>query len=211
MDLSRTRLEYETQGIDAADFAPEPIAQFQQWLAIAVDAELEEPNAMVVATVDDIGQPWSRFVLLKGVGDAGFEFYTNYESNKSRQLDANPKVSLTFGWTALRRQVNVAGTATRVSAKESDAYWAVRPRGSQLGGWSSAQSRTLADRAELLERYAETDAAYPDAVPRPPHWGGWRVSPHTVEFWQGRLNRLHDRLRYVAIEGGGWELERLAP
>lgn len=207
------RLEYETEGIDEADFADDPITQFQAWLSIVVEAGIEEPNAMVVSTVDDEGQPWSRFVLLKDVDPSGFAFYTNYGSHKSQHLDRSGKASLTFGWPGLRRQVNVAGTAHRVPTSESDAYWAVRPRGSQLGGWASDQSRPLAARAELIEAFDALDRRFPDEVPRPEHWGGWRVEPHTVEFWQGRTNRLHDRLRYVLADGpnGGWTLARLAP
>jgi pyridoxamine 5'-phosphate oxidase len=206
------RLDYETGGISEADFGPEPFSQFDQWLQVAVEAELTEPNAMVVSTVDAEGQPWSRYVLLKGVTADGFDFYTNYESAKSTQIEANPRASLTFGWLPLRRQVNVSGRVVRVPDAESDAYWAVRPRQSQLGGWASAQSRALGSRQDLLDRYAEVEASYDGRadVPRPPHWGGWRIVPHTVEFWQGRPNRLHDRLRYV-LAGDGWELIRLSP
>ena len=229
MDLARMRLEYETEGIDRADFADEPITQFERWLQVAVDAGLDEPNAMVVATVDAEGQPWSRYVLLKAVSEAGFEFYTNYESHKSNQMGDAPRASITFGWPGLRRQINIAGSVRRVSPEVSDAYWAVRPRGSQLGGWASNQSRPLESREELLERYRSMEQRFPEEVPRPEHWGGWVVQPHVVEFWQGRTNRLHDRLRYVAdtaaISGGtapvavgsdmtapaSWSLVRLAP
>ena len=204
------RLDYEVAGISEGSFAADPFSQFEQWLQVAVEAELEEPNAMVVATVDAAGQPWSRFVLLKAVGPAGFDFYTNYESDKSNQIATNPKASLTFGWLPLRRQVNIAGSVQPVPGPECDAYWSVRPRASQLGAWASAQSRPLSSRQELLDRYADIDVTYGDDVPRPPHWGGWRVVPHTIEFWQGRSNRLHDRLRYRLV-GGGWELVRLSP
>jgi len=205
------RFEYETEGIDRAEFAADPITQFKEWLKIAVEAELDEPNAMVVATVDGEGQPWSRFVLLKDVGEAGFSFFTNYESNKSNELGLNPKCSLTFGWPELRRQINVAGSAQRVSVEESDQYWDVRPRGSQLGGWASNQSRELESRQELLDRYDDFDKANPDIVARPDHWGGWVVAPHMVEFWQGRTNRMHDRLRYRLESNAKWSLVRLAP
>ncbi len=215
VDLARMRHEYETAGIDAADLAADPIEQFQRWLGEAVAAGVEEPNAMVVASVDADGQPWSRYVLLKGAAADGFDFYTNYRSLKSRQLDGNPRASATFGWLALHRQVNVAGVVERVPEAESDAYWAVRMRGSQLGAWASAQSEELADRETLLAHSAEIEARYPDEVPRPGHWGGWRLVPHTVEFWQGRLNRLHDRLRYRRVDDGSaegdWELVRLSP
>jgi pyridoxamine 5'-phosphate oxidase len=216
VDLARMRREYEHDGLDEADVDPDPIHQFSLWLQVAVDAGLEEPNAMVVSTVDTAGQPWSRFVLLKQAGAEGFDFFTNYGSAKSQHLTATPLGSLCFGWLALRRQVVIAGTVARVPAEESDTYWAVRPRGSQLGGWASTQSRPLSSRQELLDRYAEAERTYPDQVPRPPHWGGWRLTPHTMEFWQGRTNRLHDRLRYTRPPGddghdGPWRLTRLAP
>ena len=204
------RREYEVDGITEDAFGPDPFTQFNQWLQVAIEAQLDEPNAMVVSTVDREGQPWGRFVLLKGASTAGFDFYTNFESNKSVQLAATPRASLCFGWLALSRQVTVAGSVTKVPENESDAYWALRPRGSQLGGWTSDQSRPVSSRQELLDRYVAMDAAYPADVPRPSHWGGWRVVPHTIEFWQGRSNRLHDRLRYRLIEGA-WTLSRLAP
>jgi pyridoxamine 5'-phosphate oxidase len=211
VDLARMRLEYETAGLDVADLVDDPIEQFDRWMADAVRGGLFEPNAMVIATVDADGQPWTRHVLLKGAGAAGFDFYTNYQSDKSRQLDANPRASVTFGWLELHRQVNVAGSVERVSAEESDAYWTVRVRGSQLGAWSSDQSRELPDREALLRRYEEVETRFPDRIPRPGHWGGWRLVPHTIEFWQGRLNRLHDRLRYVRRPDGSWGLVRLSP
>ncbi len=205
------RTEYESSGIDVGDLDPDPIVQFKAWLRVAVAAELTEANAMVVATVDGDGQPWSRYVLLKAASENGFDFYTNYESNKSVQLAASGRAALTFGWLELRRQVNVAGRVERVPAAEADAYWEVRPRGSQVGSWASPQSRPLVDRQELLDRVVAVDAAHrQEAVPRPAHWGGWRVRPHTIEFWQGRQNRLHDRIRYTR-EGEGWRVGRLAP
>lgn len=204
------RKEYETTGMDVDDLSADPVEQFHRWLQVAVEAELEEPNAAVVSTVDGDGQPWSRYVLLKSVTDAGFDFYTNYESHKSNHLNTAPRAALTIGWLGLRRQVNIAGTVVAVPEADSDAYWAVRPRGSQIGGWASAQSRPLIDRKELLDRYDEADQGHGDEVPRPAHWGGWRVIPHTIEFWQGRTNRLHDRLRYERTENG-WAPGRLAP
>ena len=205
------RLEYETAGLSEADVASDPLTQFDVWFADAVRAEVYEPNAMVVSTVDGDGQPWSRYVLLKGVGQAGFEFYTNYESNKSAHLSGRTSAALTFGWLELHRQVNVTGTVERVADAESDAYWQVRTRGSQLGAWASQQSRTIGDRSELEERYERFDTQFPGDVPRPPHWGGWRIVPTVVEFWQGRQNRMHDRLRYLYADDGSWNMVRLAP
>jgi len=211
MDLARMRLEYEAAGLDGAELDADPLTQFAAWIQVAVEAELDEPNAMVVSTVDGDGQPWSRYLLLKRASAQGFDFYTNYESHKSQQLQGQPRAAATFGWLALRRQVNVAGVVERIADAESDEYWAVRPRGSQIGAWTSNQSRAVADRQELLDRYDEVSRRYPDEVPRPPHWGGWRIVPHAVEFWQGRENRLHDRLRYTRDGAGRWDLARLAP
>lgn len=211
IDLARMRLEYETAGIGPEDLSADPMEQFDRWMADAVRADLFEPNAMVVSTVDDDGQPWSRYVLLKGADWRGFDFYTNYHSHKSNQLTANPKASATFGWLGLHRQVNVAGAVERVSAEESEAYWAVRLRGPKLGAWASEQSGELPDREMLEGRYREVESRFPGEVPRPEHWGGWRLIPHTVEFWQGRLNRLHDRLRYRRLGDESWELVRLSP
>lgn len=185
---------------------------------MAAEAGIDEPNAMVLATVDGGGQPWSRYVLLKGANSDGFDFYTNYESNKSQQMTAVPRASLCFGWLALSRQVVVAGPVAKVPAAESDEYWDLRPRGSQLGSLASAQSRPIGSRDDLLGRFGELEAAHAGPVPRPHHWGGWRLVPHTIEFWQGRTNRLHDRLRYTrALDQGGagrhagWVRERLNP
>lgn len=214
MNLAKMRLEYETAGISEVNFAPDPFRQFETWFSEAVTAEVHEPNAMVVSTVDAEGQPWSRYVLLKAATAAGFDFFTNYESNKSQQLTDRASGAITFGWLELHRQVNVAGAVEPVSESESDDYWAVRTRGSQLGGWASQQSSVIGGRQELMDSYAAMERRFPDEVPRPPHWGGWRIVPHTVEFWQGRQNRLHDRLRYVRADSSGsadWQLIRLSP
>lgn len=207
------RLEYEAAGLAEADVADDPFRQFDVWLTDAVEAEIHEPNAVVVSTVDGNGQPWSRYVLLKAVDGRGFDFFTNYESNKSSQLADHPSGAMTFGWLELHRQVNIAGPVERLAGEESDRYWAQRTRGSQLGGWASAQSSVLESRDQLMARYDEIGKRFPNEVPRPPHWGGWRLVPHTVEFWQGRQNRLHDRLRYVrsGAHDHGWELLRLSP
>ncbi len=205
------RHEYENRGLDEDDLDPDPLVQFDQWLADAVRAELPEPNAMVVATVGEDGAPTARHVLLKGISDGGFEFFTNYGSAKGRAMDNQPAVALTFGWLGLHRQVCVEGVAERLTPEESDAYFAVRPRGSQLGTWVSKQSAVISGRVELDQGEHAAAARFPYDVPRPPHWGGYRVRPRSIEFWQGRPSRLHDRLRYRLDADGRWIVERLAP
>jgi pyridoxamine 5'-phosphate oxidase len=211
--LAALRREYGDQGLDFPDLAPEPIEMFRRWLQDTVEAGLHEPNAMVVTTVSAEGRPSSRMVLLKGLDERGFVFYTNFDSRKGRDIAANAAVSLLFPWHDLQRQVRVEGTATRVSPQESEAYFAVRPRGSQLGAWASPQSQEVASRAELDERYAAVEDRFADAgqVPLPPQWGGYRVSPDAVEFWQGRKGRMHDRLVYTRVEETRWSTARLAP
>ncbi|MFK4065907.1 pyridoxamine 5'-phosphate oxidase [Streptomyces sp. NPDC029674] len=219
------REQYVTGGLSEAELPAEPMDQFALWFKEAArdgDA-VPEPNAMVVSTADETGRPSSRTVLLKGFDDRGFVFFTNYGSRKARELTANPYVSLLFPWHAMARQVIVSGTAERVAREETVAYFRTRPHGSQLGAWASAQSSVLTSRAELDRAYADLASRYPEGeqVPAPPHWGGFRVTPLTVEFWQGRTDRLHDRLRYVRTEdgesggpggsGGSWRVERLSP
>jgi len=212
------RKQYGAAGLAADDMAADPYEQFARWFADAVRAAesgagaLSEPNAMVVSTADADGVPSSRTVLLKGYDQRGFVFFSNYGSRKGRELDVNPRASLLFPWHPIARQVIIGGAVTRVSAQESAAYFHSRPHGSQLGARASAQSRVVASREALEERYAEEAARWPEGtpVPVPAYWGGYRVQAWSVEFWQGRENRLHDRLRYVRA-GTGWSVERLAP
>ncbi len=206
------RRDYTERGaLLETDLAADWVDQFAAWFAEAAAYGLPEPNAMIVATADRAGRPSARTVLLKGYDDRGFVFYTNYTSRKGTEAAANPYASLVFPWFPMQRQVLVTGSVERVSRAETEAYFASRPRGSQLGAWASPQSQVLADRAAVEAGLAEVVARFGDGpVPAPPHWGGLRVVPVTVEFWQGRSSRLHDRLRYRG-EAGSWVIERLAP
>ncbi|RMI40267.1 pyridoxamine 5'-phosphate oxidase [Streptomyces triticirhizae] len=206
------RVRYRAAGLGEEELADLPIEQFRRWFDDAVASGLNEPNAMVVATADATGAPSQRTVLLKGFDERGFVFFSNYASRKGREIEANPRASLLFPWHPIARQVIVTGTVTRTGRDETVAYFRTRPHGSQLGAWASEQSAPVASRAALDGMYAELAARYPEGedVPAPPNWGGYRVAPETVEFWQGRANRLHDRLRYVRADGG-WSVERLCP
>jgi pyridoxamine 5'-phosphate oxidase len=189
----------------------DPIAFFREWFAVARDSGLFLPESVCLATATPDGVPSARMMLLKGVDDRGFVFYTNYESRKGEELAANPQAALVFHWGVLERQVRVEGRVSRLTHDESFAYFRSRPRGSRIGAWASDQSRPLKSRATLEARERELDAEHPgDDVPLPPHWGGFRLVPERIEFWQGRINRLHDRLRYVR-EASGWRVERLQP
>jgi pyridoxamine 5'-phosphate oxidase len=213
------RRHYRLAGLTEADLAADPMTQFDRWFTEAVaamdDAGFPEPNAMVVATADGDGRPSTRMVLLKGYGPDGFVFFTNYGSRKATEMAANPYVSLHFPWLVLQRQVVVTGRAERVDRERTEAYFRTRPYGSRIGAWASPQSRVVRDRAALEAAYAAAAARYPEdgEVPAPGHWGGFLVVPDAVEFWQGRPNRLHDRLRYRRDEAapGGWRVERLGP
>ena len=209
MDAASLRKEYTRAGLDMADVHSDPVVQFDAWFEETLAAGLHEPNAMIVATATADGRPSARTVLLKGYDARGFVFYTNYEGRKARELEANPACALLFYWGELERQVRIEGRASRISDDESDAYFAGRPRGSRLGAWASEQSRPVEGREILEERQRSLDAEYEGReVPRPPFWGGYRVEPEIVEFWQGRESRLHDRLVYRRADDG-WRLERL--
>lgn len=214
MSIAHLREEYRRERLHEADVVPDPIAQFTRWFIQARESEMHEPNAMALATAAADGTPNCRMVLLKEADERGFVFYTDYRSAKAGELEANARATLCFWWGPLERQVRVGGLVERVGREESEAYFRSRPRGSRLGAWTSVQSSVIADRESLEQRYAELEATHPgDEVPWPQHWGGFRVVPEWLEFWQGRPSRLHDRLRYRRVAGGtqAWVIERLSP
>ncbi|ACK69950.1 pyridoxamine 5'-phosphate oxidase [Gloeothece citriformis PCC 7424] len=210
--IADLRKNYTLTGLTEAEANPNPFVQFRLWFNQALEAQFLEPNAMTIATVTPDGKPSARMVLLKDFDERGFVFYTNYDSAKGQQLAQTPWAALVFWWDALERQVRIEGTVEKVSQEESDAYFASRPWESRLGAWVSDQSRVIESREVLENRLqALKDKYQAQDVPRPPHWGGFRVMPEKIEFWQGRPNRLHDRLCYKWIEGEKWIIERLSP
>jgi len=211
MKLADLRQEYMRAGLSETQAEQDPFRQFERWFDDALRAKLPLPNAMTLATVTAQGTPSARIVLLKGVEDGGFVFYTNYGSRKGRELQARPAACLVFQWSDLERQVRVDGAVQRVSAAASDAYYAGRPLGARLSAWASAQSEAVASRAVLEASMQDAGRRYGDNPPRPAHWGGYRVVPQSIEFWQGRADRLHDRLVYKRNAAAGWTIERLAP
>jgi pyridoxamine 5'-phosphate oxidase len=211
MNVSDVRREYGLAGLSEEDLAADPIEQFRLWLEQAMAVDPKEFTAMTLATADREGRPSARVVLLKGVDERGFVFYTHYDSHKGRELLENPRAALVFYWPAQDRQVRVAGTVEKTSRAESEAYFASRPLGSRVGAWASPQSRRISGREELERKVREAGERFGDDVPLPPDWGGFRVHPETIEFWQGRPSRLHDRLRYSLDGEGHWRIERLAP
>jgi pyridoxamine 5'-phosphate oxidase len=212
-DISALRRDYMLRGLEETDLDPDPLQQFTLWFHEARDCgAIREPNAMVLSTVSPEGKPHARYVLLKGFDTHGFVFFTHYQSEKGHDLAANPHAALTFGWIELERQVRIEGRVTKTPRAAVEAYFQTRPRGSRLGAWASDQSEVIPDRSVLEVRMAEADTRFLGDVPIPPphEWGGYRVAPERIEFWQGRTNRLHDRLRYRR-ESEAWKIERLAP
>ena len=211
--IADLRQNYTLAGLSEADLDADPLKQFGVWFQQALDADLIEPNAMTLATATPDGKPTARIVLLKGVNQGGFVFYTNYESQKGQQLIANPYAALVFLWDKLERQIRIEGEVEKLATEESEAYFHSRPKASQLGAWASAQSRVITNRQVLEQQLADLETKYKgDAtIPLPEHWGGFRVIPNRIEFWQGRPSRLHDRLIYDLQADGSWQIARLSP
>ncbi len=211
VNIAEMRQEYMRAGLSEADADANPIKQFESWFQDALQAGVPLPNAATLATVTAQGAPSARVVLLKGVEEGGFVFYTNYRSRKGRELEARPAACLVFLWAELERQVRIEGATAKVSERDSDAYFATRPLGSRLSAWASPQSEGVPNRLALEKSMEEAKKKHGGAPPRPPHWGGYRIAPASIEFWQGRADRLHDRLLYTRSASGAWNIQRLAP
>jgi pyridoxamine 5'-phosphate oxidase len=211
MNIADIRKDYALRRLDESDVDADPFKQFHAWLREAIEAQVPEPTAMTLATAGASGRPAARIMLLKALDDRGFVFYTNYASRKGEELEARPAAALTFFWKELERQVRIEGAIEKVSAAESDEYFASRPLGSRIGAWASTQSATIESRQWLEARVKAAEAQHGASPPRPPHWGGYRVIPDWLEFWQGRQSRLHDRIAYARGAGGGWKISRLSP
>lgn len=212
LDLSTLRKNYALEALSEIDVHHDPLAQFDHWFREAMEAQMPEPNAMTLATADAEGRPSARIVLLKGIDHQGFVFFTNYESRKGRELAENPQAALLFNWLELERQIRIEGRVERIDAQASEAYFQSRPKGSQIGAWASPQSRVITGRELLEEKMEELNDTFKheENLPLPPFWGGYRLRPECIEFWQGRENRLHDRIQYTRTDTG-WKIERLAP
>ena len=211
-NIADIRKDYKLQTLLEEDVATNPITQFDKWWAEAVNSQLEEVNAMTLATVDAVGMPSARIVLLKGYDKKGFVFFTNYQSHKGQQLEQNPHACLVFFWPALERQIRITGTVEKIAGAESDAYFVSRPVGSRIGAWASPQSSVITKREIIEDCSKKIEQQFNDGIiPRPPHWGGYIVIPTQIEFWQGRPSRLHDRIQYTLQADGNWLIERLAP
>ncbi len=213
LSLAELRENYTRQTLDESHVLSSPLTQFERWFQEAVNSQIPEPNAMTLATATNAGIPSARIVLLKGLDEKGFVFFTNYESRKGDELAENPNAALLFFWGELQRQVRIEGCIEQVSTAESEAYFQSRPKDSQIGAWASPQSRVIANREQLETKQESLTMQYADAevLPCPPFWGGYRLIPTKMEFWQGRANRLHDRLHYRLLSEGNWKMERLAP
>jgi pyridoxamine 5'-phosphate oxidase len=212
-EIADLRLDYKLQSLDIQDVSNDPIAQFQVWFSEALRSDLREPNAMIIATIDENQMPNARVVLVKGVDEKGFVFFTNYESKKGKELENNPNIAVVFNWLELERQVRIQGKVSKISEEESTAYFQSRPKGSQIGAWASPQSQVIENRLFLEKSQKDFEEKYENdtLLPKPPHWGGYLVEPISIEFWQGRSSRLHDRIFYKKTENGDWKIERLAP
>ena len=210
-NIAGIRREYSLHSLNESDVAANPIEQFNEWWKNAIESEILEVNAMTLATSDKDGKPSARIVLLKGFDEHGFVFFTNYQSNKAKALEENPKAALIFFWKEIERQIRIEGIVEKVSEEESDAYFFSRPEGSRIGAWASPQSKVISNRKILEDNVQKYTAEFKNSIPRPPHWGGYRVMPDLIEFWQGRSNRLHDRIQYTKTGKGSWKVERLAP